>query len=246
MSEAVLLKNLSKSYGNKIAVKDVSLSIKCGEIFSFLGVNGAGKTTTLRMLVGLLRPSAGSISICGINSLVEPQQAKAITGYIPDRPHLYGKLTAWELLEFVSDLYCVGKKLFSARAEELMESFSLTTHRNELVDSFSHGMKQRLATCAALMHSPKLLVVDEPIVGLDPHGAKRLKRYLREYADSGNTVFLSTHSLNVAQEVSDRIAIIDNGSIVEIGTFSELKEKAGDNISTLEEVFLKITDKGEK
>ena len=191
---AIELHQLTKHYGDKTAVNSVSLSVKKGEIFSFLGINGAGKTTTLQMLVGILRPTSGSIHICGYDLQTNIKLAKSITGYIPDRPYIYSKLTAWEFLQFTSQLYSVTPADFAKRGTELLEEYSLSEVKDDLVESFSHGMKQRLATCASIIHKPQVLIVDEPIVGLDPHGAKKLKESLRAYANSGMTIFLSTHS----------------------------------------------------
>jgi len=235
------LLNVSRKYGDFFAVKDISLEIKKGEIFGFLGVNGAGKTTTLRMVTGVLKPSSGSISLGGFLMSKEPEKAKAITGYIPDRPYIYSKLTAREFLYFVCDLYNVGYKESESRIDHLLDEYGLIDWQNELVDSFSHGMKQRLATAAALVHHPQILVIDEPMVGLDPHGARLLKDSLRKYASEGMTIFLSTHSLNVAEELSDRVAIIDHGSILTIGSVSELREQSGNFEDNLENIFLKLT-----
>lgn len=235
------IENVTKRYGNFCAVNDISLTVTEGEIFGFLGVNGAGKTTTLRMLAGLLRPSAGSIRICGFDILESPLQAKRITGYIPDRPHLYPKLTGREFLYFVSDLYSLEATQADQRIDELLSEYGLIDWQDELVESYSHGMKQRLATCAALVHDPRVLIIDEPMVGLDPHGAKLLKEALRRYAENGMSIMLSTHSLNVAEEVSDHLAIIHRGSIVSIGTLEELRHQTGGSEDGLEKMFLNIT-----
>ncbi len=235
------LKNLTKRYGSFCAVNDLTLRVNEGEIFGFLGVNGAGKTTTLRMLAGVLRPTSGEISIGGYNMAETPHKAKQITGFIPDRPHLYNKLTAHEFLRFVCDLYIVPKEEIEPRCEELLAEYKLMDWKDELVESFSHGMKQRLATCAALVHKPRVLIVDEPMVGLDPHGAKMLKEALRNYAKGGTTVLLSTHSLNVAEEVSDRLAIINKGVIIALGTLQEIRELAGGKDVGLEQLFLELT-----
>jgi len=235
------LSNVSRRYGDFYAVRDISLTVEHGEIFGFLGVNGAGKTTTLRMMTGVLKPSSGSISMGGFLMAEEPEKAKAITGYIPDRPYIYSKLTAREFLYFVCDLYGVNYKESDQRIDLLLEEYGLMDWQNELVDSFSHGMKQRLATAAALVHQPSILVIDEPMVGLDPHGARLLKDSLRKYAKEGMTIFLSTHSLNVAEELSDRVAIIDHGSILTIGSVSDLREQSGGFEDNLENIFLKLT-----
>ena len=237
----IKLENISRSYGDFYAVKNLNLEILPGEVFGFLGVNGAGKTTTLRMITGVLRPSSGKITIDNFDLAKEPEKAKAITGYIPDRPYLYPKLTAREFLEFIADLYRVPHGEIQERLEELLLSYGLGDWADELIESFSHGMKQRLATAAALIHKPKVLVIDEPMVGLDPHGAKLLKQSIRKYAENGMTVLLSTHSLNVAEEVSDRIAIIDSGSIITTGTMKELRDSTSKGSASLEEIFLQLT-----
>jgi ABC-2 type transport system ATP-binding protein len=241
---AVSISHLKKSYGSFAAVQDISLDIKAGEVFGVLGVNGAGKTTTLRMLAGILTPTAGDISIFGISLRDNPIEAKRICGYIPDRPYLYNKLTGREFLYFVSDLYHVPVEMAERNIERLLAEYKLTEWQYELIESYSHGMKQRLATCAALIHEPKLLIVDEPMVGLDPHGAKFLKAAFRRYAAEGMTVLLSTHSLNVAEEVADRLVIIDRGKIIALGTLAEIRSQTNsslDNEENLESLFLRLT-----
>ena len=237
----IKLENISRAYGDFFAVKDLNLTINPGEVFGFLGVNGAGKTTTLRMITGVIKPSKGKITIGEYDLAHEPEKAKAITGYIPDRPYLYPKLTAKEFLEFIADLYQVPKTQSIANIQELLLAYGLSDWSEELIESFSHGMKQRLATAAALIHKPQVLVIDEPMVGLDPHGAQLLKKSIKQYAKDGMTVLLSTHSLNVAEEVSDRIAIIDSGKIVSIGTLNELRSSVGKEENSLEEIFLQLT-----
>jgi ABC-2 type transport system ATP-binding protein len=233
--------DLSKVYGGFRAVDNISISVKPGEIFAFLGVNGAGKTTTIRMLSGVLKPTAGEISIFGHSMRSEPLKAKAVTGYIPDRPHLYSKLTGREYLNFVADLYDVEDETAEERIDLLLNEYGLERWQNELVESYSHGMKQRLATCGALIHDPKLLIVDEPMVGLDPHGAKLLKNQFRKYAAAGKSIFLSTHSLNVAEELADRLAIIQGGRILTTGTLEQVKAESGASNKGLEELFLQLT-----
>lgn len=241
---AVSISHLKKSYGSFAAVQDISLDIKAGEVFGVLGVNGAGKTTTLRMLAGILTPTAGDISIFGISLRDNPIEAKRICGYIPDRPYLYNKLTGREFLYFVSDLYQVPVEMAERNIDRLLTEYKLTEWQYELIESYSHGMKQRLATCAALIHEPKLLIVDEPMVGLDPHGAKFLKAAFRRYAAEGMTVLLSTHSLNVAEEVADRLVIIDRGKIIALGTLAEIRSQTNSNLESeenLESLFLRLT-----
>lgn len=233
--------NVTKRYGSLIAVNNITLKVNPGEIFGFLGVNGAGKTTTLRMLAGILKPTSGKITINGHNLEDQTLEAKRVTGYIPDRPYLYPKLTGREFLYFVADLYTVKAKEAEERIDFLLSEYSLLEWQDELVEGYSHGMKQRLATCAALVHNPKVLIVDEPMVGLDPHGAKLLKSYLRKYASQGMAILMSTHSLNVAEEVSDRLAIIHRGSLITIGTLSQIRQQTGSLDDGLEEIFLELT-----
>lgn len=236
------IQSLIKNYGKFNAVNNISFSVLPGEIFAFLGVNGAGKTTTLKILAGILSPTSGKITIGGFDIEKEPLKAKAIIGFIPDRPYLYPKLTAKEFLEFIGEIYSIPLEELYLRIEEVLSEYGLTDWKNELIESFSHGMKQRLATCAGILHKPKVLIVDEPMVGLDPHGALLLKKRLRSYAESGQSVLLSTHSLNVAEEIADKIAIIDKGAIIAIGTLAEIREKFGEHTGTLERIFLQITD----
>jgi ABC-2 type transport system ATP-binding protein len=237
----ITLKNVTKKYGSFVAVNDVCLEIPSGGIFAFLGVNGAGKTTTIRMMTGILRPSSGSIFLGGYNLLTEPLKAKAITGYIPDRPNLYPKLTGREFLYFICDIYRIPAKQADRRIDEVLEEYTLVDWQDELIESYSHGMKQRLATCAALVHDPKVLIVDEPMVGLDPHGAKNLKEAFKRYARQGITIFLSTHSLNVAEELADNLAIIQKGSILTTGTLSDIRALTGKQDEGLEHMFLELT-----
>ena len=237
----ITLTNLSKTYGSFTAVNNVSLSVPSGGIFAFLGVNGAGKTTTIRMITGILKPTSGSIYLGGYDLLAEPLQAKAITGYIPDRPNLYPKLTGREFLYFICDIYRVHGKQAEKRIDEVLDEYSLTQWQDELIESYSHGMKQRLATCAALVHDPRVLIVDEPMVGLDPHGARNLKEAFKRYAKNGVTIFLSTHSLNVAEELADHLAIIHQGSILTTGTLDDIRDLTGKHDEGLEHMFLELT-----
>ena len=196
---AIILNSITRCFGQNIAVDNLSLEVRRGEVFSFLGMNGAGKTTTLRMMAGVLRPSSGQIIIGGLDLAEYPEQVKRTIGYIPDRPYLYGRLTAREFLVFVAALYGLTGEQAELCIEEFLGKYELLKVQHQLIDSFSHGMKQRLATCAALLHRPSVLIVDEPMVGLDPHGAKLLKESFRSYAQSGIAIFLSPHSLNVAE-----------------------------------------------
>lgn len=232
---------LTKRYGSFHALNGISFSIAPGEIFGFLGVNGAGKTTTLKILAGILQPTSGAAYIGGFHTVSDPLRAKALIGFIPDRPHLYPKLTGREHLYFVADLYRLPPPDAEKRIDQLLDDYALSQWQDELIESYSHGMKQRLATCAALLHRPKVLIVDEPMVGLDPHGAKLLKESFKRYSAEGMAILLSTHSLNVAEEVSDRLAIINRGALLDIGTLDEIRSRAGLGDSGLEQMFLHLT-----
>jgi ABC-2 type transport system ATP-binding protein len=236
------LSELTKCYGSTTAVDRLSLSVRAGEIFGFLGPNGAGKTTTIRMMMGLLQPTGGVVSLGGHNLHTAPMEAKALCGFVPDRPHVYEKLTGAEYLDFTADLYGVDETVKARRRERLLELFDLADWRAELAESYSHGMKQRLVMAGALMHAPRILIVDEPTVGMDPRGARLLKRIFRDLADDGATVFMSTHSLEVAEELCDRVGIILKGHLIALGSVDELRAQAGRaHDSTLESIFLHLT-----
>ena len=233
---------LTKRYGDVIAVDHVNLCVPAGEIFGFLGPNGAGKTTTIRMMMGLLQPTEGRVELNGHDLSREPLLAKRLAGFVPDRPHIYEKLTAREFLAFVAGLYSVPDALMTQRRAELLDLFDLSNWADELVESYSHGMKQRLTMAAALIHAPRILIVDEPMVGLDPRGARLLKRTFRELASGGVTIFMSTHSLEVAEETCDRIGIINGGQMIALGTVAELRRLVGsEDQLRLESVFLTLT-----
>ncbi len=227
---------LTKNYGDFVAVDGLSLEAEPGAIFGFLGPNGAGKTTTIRIIAGLSLPTAGTVRVAGIDVVAEPVRAKAIMGYVPDRPYLYEKLTGRELLHFVADLYRKAWQLCEPRAVELLRYFELGDWIDARIENLSHGMKQKLVIVSALVHDPAVLVIDEPMVGLDALAQRQVKRLLRRMADEGKTVFLTTHTLSVAEAVCDRIAIINRGRIVASGTTAELKKE-----SALEDVFLELT-----
>ena len=233
--------DLVKKYGAFTAVDGVSLQVPRGEIHGFLGPNGAGKTTTIRMLGGLLKPTSGSILIDGHDLLKEPAAAKGALGFIPDRPFLYEKLTAAEFLRFHAGLYGLEGNGVAVRMAHLLERFGLRDWSEELVESFSHGMKQRLVMCAAFLHQPKAVLVDEPMVGLDPRGALLIKEVFREMSGTGVAILMSTHTLEVAQEMCDRISIIQAGRIIAQGTVAELQALAGTADAPLTPVFLKLT-----
>jgi ABC-2 type transport system ATP-binding protein len=233
--------NLVKTFGSFRAVDDVSLKVEAGEIHGFLGPNGAGKTTTIKMMAGLLKPTAGRIQIGGFDMALAPEDAKRTLGFIPDRPFIYDKLTADEFLRFHAGLFGVNGDVASTRVTEMLEIFELTGWRDELVESFSHGMKQRLVMSAAFLHRPKAVLVDEPMVGLDPRGARLIKDIFRAMSRNGVAILMSTHTLEVAQEMCDRISIILKGRIIARGTVDELRRLAGASDEQLTPVFLKLT-----
>jgi ABC-2 type transport system ATP-binding protein len=242
------LRNLVKKYGEKPAVDDVTLDVYGGEIFGFLGPNGAGKTTSIKAIVGLLRPTSGTVRVAGFDVQRQPIPAKAASGYVPDEPNLYAKLTARELLRFVGDLYGVAASQVDRRSEELLRLFDLTQAADDTIDSYSHGMRQKASLAAALVHDPKVLVLDEPTVGLDPKSARLIKDILRQLADRGAAVFLSTHILEIAERMCDRIGIINQGRLVAAGTIDELRQvpqdrrdDIGQGESRLEDIFLALT-----
>jgi len=233
--------NLTKLYKGLRAVDRINLKIEKGVCFGFLGPNGAGKTTTIRMMAGVLKPTEGQIIINGHDLAKEPSAVKQCVGFIPDRPFMYEKLTGLEFLHFVAGLYSLNStSSLDQRIEDLLGLFELKHWEEELIESYSHGMKQRLIMCAALIHQPKVLIVDEPMVGLDPKGARLVKNIFREQAAKGTTLFMSTHSLEVAEEVCEEIAIIQEGRIIARGTAGELKEQAGMD-GNLEDIFLRLT-----
>ncbi len=237
----IQLIDLSKQFGRFAAVDRINLKVDPGEIFGFLGPNGAGKTTTIKMMAGLIKPTSGKVIIDGWDLAEHANQAKEVVGFIPDRPFLYEKLTALEFLRFIAGLYNLSSNGVEAKMKNLLELFGLTGWQDELIESFSHGMKQRLVMVSAFIHHPKLVIVDEPMVGLDPKGAKLVKEVFREYCDEGKTIFMSTHTLEIAEEVCDRIAIILEGKIVAVGNMKELKEKSGSDGKKLESIFFKLT-----
>jgi ABC-2 type transport system ATP-binding protein len=235
----IKLTNLTKNYGSFTAVKSISLEVKAGEVFGFLGPNGAGKTTTIKMMAGLLQPTGGSVEIGGFDVQKDPLRAKYITGFIPDRPYLYEKLTAEEFMRFVAELYTMTGP--AARIRDLLELFGLTDWAGELIENFSHGMKQRLVMASSLLHEPKVLVVDEPMVGLDPRGARLVKDLFKDLAAKGVTIFMSTHTLEIVEAMCTRVAIINRGEIIAGGSVGELGRLARMENSHLEPIFLKLT-----
>ncbi len=234
------LTDLCKNYGAKAAVEHVNLRVYSGEVFGFLGPNGAGKTTTIKMIVGLLQPTSGVVKVAGYDIVKQPLQAKYSSGFVPDTPNLYSKLSARELLRFVGDLYSMEPKRIHYRVEELLKLFSLDEVGDNLIDSYSHGMQQKASLAAALMHDPKVLVLDEPTVGLDPKSARLIKDVLQQLADRGSAVFMSTHILEIAERMCDRIGIINHGRLVAVGSMDELRGMQHGEAS-LEDIFLSLT-----
>ncbi len=236
--------HLTKKYNSFLAVEDLSLTVN-NELFVFLGPNGAGKTTTIKMMTGLLQPTHGSVSIHGIDLHKNPIQAKQCFGLVQEQAHVYEKLTAREFIQFIASIYHVPVPKANQKMEQLFEIFEISDWTNDLIEDFSHGMKQKVALTAALVHDPKVLFLDEPTVGLDPKAARNLKELLRGLVNKGNTVFMSTHILEVAERMCDRIGIIHKGKLVALGTLDDLREKASIQSGNLEDVFLKLTGSSE-
>ena len=236
----IAVESLVKQYGAFTAVDGISIRVEPGEIHGFLGPNGAGKTTTIRMIAGLLQPTNGRVMVNGHDMSGDPETAKTSLGFIPDRPYIYEKLTAFEFLRFHGGLYGIGDDDIAGRAHEMLDLFELRRWENELVESFSHGMKQRLVMGAAFLHRPRAVVVDEPMVGLDPRGARLVKDVFRRMSERGVAILMSTHTLEVAEEMSHRISIINHGRLVAQGTVEEVRNTAGGQ-DHLTSVFLKLT-----
>ncbi len=236
----ISIANVSKRYGPKVAVQDLSLEVPAGELFAFLGPNGAGKTTTIKMLCGLLFPTTGIVQIGGFSLATHGDQARALISYIPDQPFLYEKLTGREFLQFTSDLYGMPAEKSREKIAEVIDLFHLEEFADDLTERYSHGMRQRTVFAAALVHEPKLLIADEPTVGLDPKSIRELKTLLRQLASDGMTIFLSTHTLDIAEELADRIGIIDRGRLIGCGTLTDLRKQAAMD-GSLEDLFMKIT-----
>jgi ABC-2 type transport system ATP-binding protein len=235
------LVGVTKRYGDKLAVRDMNLSISAGELFAFLGPNGAGKTTTIKLICGLLFPSSGHIRVGGYDVRTQGDQARRLLSFVPDQPYLYEKLTGREFLQFIGDLYGMETADCRSRIEAMIELFRLQEFVDELTERYSHGMRQRTVFAGALLHRPKILIVDEPTVGLDPKSIRLLKDLLRTEAKNGTTVFLSTHALDVAQELGDRIGIVEHGRLIGCGTLETLRKQASLD-GSLEDVFLKLTE----
>jgi len=239
--EILKITNLTKRFGNHIAVNNVSLSVKAGEIYGFLGPNGAGKTTTIKILAGLLKPDSGTITINGHDLAINPTTCKQLTGFIPDRPWLYEKLTGMEFLQYIASLYNLNKDRFDASTTHFLKLFDLLDWKNNLIESYSHGMRQKLIMTSVLMQDQPLMIIDEPMVGLDPKSARIIKELFKQRAKSGTTIFMSTHSLEIAEELCHQIAIITNGTIFTSGTMEMLRTEAGKKDSNLEDIFLELT-----
>lgn len=237
----ISIKNLVKKYGSKTVVDHMNLEVAEGEFFGFLGPNGAGKTTTIKILTGLLLPTDGDVTVNGISVRGDYREAKKLLSYIPDQPYLYEKLTGREFLEFVGRLYGISADICGKRIQELLEQFDADDYADELSENYSHGMKQKIVFASALLHDPKIIILDEPMVGLDPKSARLVKDILRERVENGVTVFMSTHTLSVAEEVAHRVGIIRKGELIFVGSKEELQ---GSRVKTgwLESVFLELTE----
>ena len=237
----IRLTNLTKRYGSFTAVDGIDLQVPPGELFGFLGPNGAGKTTTLRMIAGILKPTSGLVEIGGDDLERKPRKAKTRMGFIPDRPFVYDKLTGAEFLRFVAALYGQEGPAIERRMDELLKLFDLAPWKDELTESYSHGMRQKLIISSALIHQPEVIVVDEPMVGLDPKSARLLKDLFKEFTQRGGTILMSTHTLEVAEDMCDRIGIIQGGKIVACGTMAELRHQFAAGDASLEDLFLRLT-----
>jgi ABC-2 type transport system ATP-binding protein len=239
MTFALDIRGLCKSF-DRPAVAGLDLSVRQGEFYSLLGPNGAGKTTTLRMVAGLLPPDAGTIRICDIDALRDPVEAKRIVAWVSDEPMIYDKLTPYEYLEFVAGLWGLDADIGETRARELMDWLGLAPHAHERCEGFSKGMRQKVALAGALLHSPRVIILDEPLTGLDAGSARQVKRVLRERVAAGGTVIMTTHILEVAERMADRVGIIAGGRLIAEGTLDELRAQAGQKLSSLEDTFLAL------
>ena len=241
----ITTKDLTKRFGKLIAVDSLTMQVEAGELFGFLGPNGAGKTTTINMLTGLIRPTAGTATICGYDVRTEASQVKAITGLMPDTPHLYETLTGRQFVRFIADLYEIDPQRSEQRMEELFAAFELTDTADALIKSYSYGMQKKILLTAVLVHEPRVLFLDEPTSGLDPKSARITKELLRECCDQGGTVFMTTHILEIAERVCDRIGIINAGKLVAVGTMEELRQSRAATDLSLEDIFLELTANSE-
>lgn len=236
----IQLDNVSKRYGTKTAVESLTLEVQAGELFAFLGPNGAGKTTTIKMLCGLLFPTSGTVRVAGYDLQQDGDRARQLIAYVPDQPFLYEKLTGREFLRFISDMYGMEREHGRQRMEDVIATFGLASFVDDLTERYSHGMRQRTVFAAALLHEPKVLITDEPTVGLDPQSIRLLKDLLRQQADQGVTVFLSSHSLEIVEKLADRIGVMDRGRLIGCGTLDALRHLTS-IAGSLEDVFLKMT-----
>lgn len=237
----ITFEHVTRQFGKKVAVDDLNLQIEPGELFAFLGPNGAGKTTSIKMLAGLLRPSEGTVRVCGHNATEAPEQASRFMGYVPDQPYLYDKLSGREFLQFVGRLRGINGEDLCQRIENEIDRFELRSFIDDLAETYSHGMRQRVVFASAVMHDPAVLVVDEPMVGLDPKTAWFVKRLLKDRTRKGAIVFMSTHTLSVAEEIADRIGIIDHGRLIFLGTVADLRRMRTAEDQSLEKLFLELT-----
>ncbi|MBN1515845.1 ABC transporter ATP-binding protein [Candidatus Sumerlaeota bacterium] len=235
------INDLGKRYEANWGMRHLNLRVKPGELMACIGPNGAGKTTTIKMLTGLLRPTEGWAKIKGIDIQLDPIRAKRNIGYIPDRPYLYEKLSGRDFMKFVADLFEVDKPRLDAAVEKYFEMFNLTHAVDQLIENYSHGMRQKLIFAATWMHDPEVLIIDEPLVGLDPRSIRLVKNMFREAVKEGKSIFLSTHTLSVAEELADRIAVVHNGTMIFLGTLSELRAQQKGGSGNLEDLFLQIT-----
>lgn len=243
MSEsAIQLTKLRRLYGNKVAVDGLDLEIPQGQLFAFLGPNGAGKTTTIKIMVGLLQPTSGIARLRGIDVVANPRDANRLVGYVPDEPHLYDKLTGREFLEFTAEMYDGDRNTVRENVDRQIELFELDPFMDQLCEGYSHGMKQRVVFASALVHRPPLLIVDEPMVGLDPRSMRLVKDLLREEARRGVTIFMSTHTLSIAEEIAHQIGVIDHGHLKFLGTVAALRNELSLQGSSLEDLYLTLTE----
>jgi len=236
--------NATRSFGRKVAVSGLTLAVPPGELFALLGPNGAGKTTTVKLLVGLLRPDSGTVRVCGHDLTGHTRQATRLLGYVPDEPFLYDKLSGREFLEFAAEMRGLERSVVRARIARESENFDLAEFLDDLTETYSHGMRQRLVFASALLHDPAVLVLDEPMVGLDPRSARMVKDLLRLWAAGGTTVFMSTHTLAVAEEIADRIGILADGRLHFLGTVAQLQAELSSRHASLESLFLELTEGG--
>lgn len=236
----VLIENLTKTYEDLTAVDNLNLVVPRGEFLCCLGPNGAGKTTTIKMLTGLIRPTSGRVVVAGYDVATHPVEAKRRIGYVPDQPYMYEKLSGREFFQFVGDLFSVPRDEQAVKFDHYLDLFEIRSAADKLIENYSHGMRQKLVIACSLMHEPEVVVVDEPMVGLDPQSARTVKQLFRQQTEAGRTVFLCTHVLSVAEELADRIAIFKRGKVIFLGTVNELRERMGTD-DNLEQLFLDLT-----